>query len=436
METTSNRIKHLRLICFLLLVVLTLPYTGISRSDTQNFSINHADSLEILDTKLVLKGNVSVKTSGQQAFVLKTNKLIAKKNKQGEFSEIECFGRSSVKSQQFVLIANKLNFYKQKNSKEFDLVKATGNVQIDSYKDSQKVKAQKVDINLSENKLYAYSQVSSEQIIENKNKKQKVVIESEKQIIDLNENPDRSNPQKKLIATQNVRTLLENDADIKANKATIFMAYYQNKWQSRNALFEGAVDLKTADGTKATGDELNYFFAENKLIINSKLQGKSFLSVPFEEKKEQQANINNPLETGNKKKQSFMTIKADYIENIQIDDKRSILKAYQKSAEELVELNYGTKKGWGNELFIKQNKDTNKNANEDDYLLLTGEAKILDTENQQLLESSIIKIGLEQKDLQAGFTSRSRGFLPSKSMKTNEKKKDETTYFTPQRKLN
>ncbi|MDJ0625467.1 MAG: hypothetical protein QNJ31_03775 [Candidatus Caenarcaniphilales bacterium] len=385
---------------FLFFALINVCLSFPANSQAENIKINNANSLEIVNDRLVLTGNVSVSTAGKESFKLFTSKLISVKDSSGDFSKIECFGRSKIDSKKFTLMADKVFFYKKDKSDKFNQLDAKGNVVINSKDGFQQIQAPKVIIDLETRKLYASQNVLSEQISKKNDKYQKVTIRSLNQEIDLKEElPNTEIPRKQLIATGNVITNLENEASVQSDKTELFTL----NSQAEKAIFDGNASLQTVDGTEAEGDIITYDLISQRLQIdsspqyNSNERKKSKLKVPFEE------------ENG---KQSEMIIEADFIENQEKSESERILTAQQFSDEELVELTYGTRKGWGRQLIINQNKlNPNKKG---DYLVLVERAKIIDAKDNQILEAPVIKIGLGEKNLQSGFTGRANGLIPMK----------------------
>ncbi len=454
-----------------------------SIAEGEDFEINHADNLEILPDRIVLTGSVSVSSKGKDKFTLSTNKLVSIKDAAGQYSVIETFGRSSIVSEKFSLKADKLFFRKTAKSTSFDLLDASGSIDINSKDGSQKVKAPKVKIALDKKKLYATEGVETEQIVEDKDKKQVVTITSKEQDIDLLDDPleNKAVLRRQLVARESVVTKLE-DATVNSDYAEL----YTLNGKGEKAIFTGNANLVTSDKTTATGKVINYFLNTKLLVIESgderanlvrgdgtdivgdTIKYNSENKTLFVESKPGAENVvltkqdgtkisgNNiqynsdggTLQVDSKKNVTSsqqavlkvpytekdgsiiqMIIKADSIENKELNPGETLLTAKNIKENKLVELEYGLRKGWGKELFISQN--TNIPEKKADSLILIGNAKMIDYEKDQILEGPVIQIGLGEKDLLSGLTGRSSGFIPIESKKDKQKNtKSKTTKKT------
>jgi len=464
------------LIPLIILFINLFASTPIN-AEGENFKINHADNLEILENSVVLTGNVSVSSLGEDTFTLLTDKLVSFKDASGQYGDIECFGISKINSAKFNLKANKLFFRKDKATQKYTVVDASGSVLIEATDGTQKVEAPKVKIDLPTKKLFATQTVRSEQLIEenakdqtNSAERKKVIIVSDEQDINLEQTPTESEKkspanakktslknnktktspkiaeeqlQKQLIARHNVTTILEGSNSSSGVKITSELTeIFTLNGKGKKAVFTDNALLKADDGSTASGEIINYYLNQKLLeveagptfpyahlnkpdgteIIGNKIKYNSETKDLFVESKPLELSLLKIPYKENNGSISQMVIKADTIENNETSPTESVLKARQNSDEGLVELTYGLKRGWGRQLFIIQNKAVpDKKA---DYLLLVDQARILDPEKNQDLMSSVIKIGLGEKNLQSGFTSRARGYLPlSKSEKSTAKPK-------------
>ncbi len=472
----------------------------------ENFEINHADNLEILEDKIVLSGGVSVSSKGGEKFTLNTSKLISLKNKTGEFSDIETFGPSTINSERFLLKANKIFFRKDSKTKKYNLLDASNGVEIISKDGSQKITAPNVKIALDNKMLYATGGVISEQMVDENGKKQRVTISSAEQDIDLNETPDKKKLQKQLTARKKVLTKLQ-DGQVDSELAEL----YALNGKGEKAVFTGNAKLATEDKTKATGKIITYFLNQKLLVIeedgvltradgteilgdvikynsetkaltvesgkkakvanlrgedgtkisggtinyNSETKALEVAPVPktgratlikedgtdiqgssisySSENKSLQVESSSPTERAvlrvpYKEKSgavSYITIKADSIINEETAPGESLLTARQFGDEGLVELDYGTRKGWGRQLFINQNEKIPDKKG--DNLVLVDNAKLVDLEKNQVLEGPVIQVGLGEKTLYSGFTGRAKGSIPLQQAKADQKEKSSNT---------
>ena len=430
-------------------------------AEASNFKVNNTDALEVLPDRIILQGNVSITSLGGEAdnnFTLSTSKLVSLKNAAGEYGDIECFGISNIKSSKFTLRANKLFFRKDLKTKKYTRLEAFGDVNVLATDSSQNLKAPRVFIDLINKKLLAYDGVKARQIIEDKGKKQKVDILSVEQEIDLNSNLSTG---KQLIAKKSVITSLEGEANIFSE----YMELYKTKGQMEKAVFSGAnTYLLTKDNVRGDGDPIIYYLQSKVLNIMSPANGNKkakltktdgtiiegdFIeygtetkSLKVRSKNSEKSEVqtadgtiirgefidyteNSLLVRGGKEKaylklpasekngsQGELVIMADMIENKEISPTESLLTAQQNNYDEndLVELNYGLKKGWGKKLLINQDKSVLDKQN--DYLILVDKAHLIDPEKKQNLFAPIIKIGLGNKNLESGITGRAKGFIP------------------------
>ncbi|MDX1920755.1 MAG: hypothetical protein SFU25_08500 [Candidatus Caenarcaniphilales bacterium] len=432
-------------------------------AESEQLEINHADSLEILDDRLVLDGNVSVSTAGAERYTVLTKKLIAYKDGSGEYNRVECFERSEIVSKDYSLKADKVFFNKNPQTQNFSLVDATGNVDIKSFDGKRKIQAPKALIDTDQKMLFAKGGVKSQEFDPKNEKSKKITIVSEEQDISLQNGPVDSEPNSKKSSTKTspkilaadklskqmeargqVVTTLEAEADVKSEKAEFFTLNGKNEKAvfSGNAYFvkpdgtrgEGKVinyfpnsedlqilafddkpaQITKTDGTAISGEQVNYnTFSKTTLVQKLSSTGfRSFLAVPY-------SDSNPSLEASDKPiAKSTMNVWADFIENKVQNENESTLTAHQNTDEELVEVQYGAKRGWGRNLFVFQNKAVpEKKA---DFLILAEKARMVDVLNKQVLEAPVIRIGLGTKDLSAGFTSRARGSLPLKKKSSTE----------------
>jgi len=412
-----------------------------SQAAGESFKINQADSLEMLDEKVVLQGNVSISSTGEDRFTLLTDKLISLKDSSGQYGDIECFGVSRIVSARFNLRANKLFFRKDKSTGQYNRLDASGAVLIEAKDGTQKIEAPEVQIDLLNKKLYASQNVCSEQLMRDKDKTQRVKISSDRQEIDLtqgDENNATKTSSKQLIATGHVQTLLEGEVTVESQLAEIFKL----NGKAEKAVFTGGASLNATDGSYAQADIINYYLDQKLLHLQqadtnlqkaklTKPDGTEILGQSIKYNSEnrhlfvqsspgQEASLKIPYKE-NDGSMALMSIQADIIENTEQSPTESLLTAHRDTEEGLVQLNYGLKKGWGRHLFIKQNKDVaDKKA---DYLLLIEEARIFDAEKNQDLKAPVIKIGLGQKNLQSGFTGRAEGYLPMDKASNSKKTK-------------
>lgn len=436
---------------------LLLPFSSIAdQEEASNFEINHANNLEILPDKIILQGAVSVSSLGQEPFTLNTGKMISLKNAAGDFGDIETFGASTITSEKFVLKAQKLYFRKDLKTNKYNLLDAQDKVQIYS-SDGAEIIAPKVKIALDTKKLYAFGGVESKQIIEENGKKQKAIITSQEQEIDLNQ--QAKGLHKQLIAKKSVKTVLEQ-ATITSNWAELFTL----NGKGERAIFIGNAELLSQDGSKGKGQKITYFLQEKLLIIEagSKINKASLIREDGTEilgniiryntetnlllveggsqvaslkrsdgteiigsnikyntqTKELDVTQNNDLAQALLKvpvkekdgSTSYISIKANSILNEELKAGETLLIAKQKDNQGLVEIEYGSRKGWGKRLFITQNQNIpDKKA---DQLILVENAKLIDFDKKQILEGPIIQIGLGQQNLYSGFTGRAKGIVP------------------------
>jgi lipopolysaccharide transport protein LptA len=241
-------------------------HTEEQEAEASNFKVNNTDSLEVLSDRLILQGNVSITSLGEEAdnnFTLSTSKLVSLKTNAGEYGDIECFGISNIKSSKFTLKANKLFFRKDLKTKKYTRLEAFGNVNVVAKDSSQNLKSPKVFIDLINKKLMAYDGVKASQVIEDKGKKQRVDISSVEQEIDLNSNLGSG---KQLIARKSVITSLEGEANIFSEK----MELYKTKGQMEKAVFTGTnTYLLTKDKIRGDGDPIIYYLQSKVLNIMS-----------------------------------------------------------------------------------------------------------------------------------------------------------------------
>ena len=427
-----------------LLVFLLLFFNSsvfVNAEEASDFQIDHADSLEVLDDKIVLNGSVAVSSLGSDPFTLITDKLVSIKDSSGEYSDIETFGESRIVTNKYSLSADKIFFRKDKLLKKFTLLEAFGSVKIISKDGQQKINSPKVKIDLIQKILYAFDGVHSEQIMEDQTgKRQTVSIDSVEQDIDLNDGNNSKkliteaidsnqskNEKKQLTARNNVVTSLD-EGKVFSDKGELYSI--NNK--TEKAIFTGNATLKSADGIKAIGEKITYYLNTKVLSVDSDSQTKMAMltkedgteiignSIIYNSNskdlivtaKADRATLTVPFQEKDGST-SQMTIRADFIKNTEINASESILTAEQNSEEidDLVELIYGVSfRGWGKKLFISQNKSIpNKKA---DSLTLIENAKIIDREKDQTLEAPIIQIGLGDRTLNSGFNGRSKGEIP------------------------
>jgi lipopolysaccharide export system protein LptA len=425
---------------YVLLFFLTSFTAQIAKAESkENFKINTADTLDILEDRVVLNGHVSVSSIGADSFTLYTDKIVAVKDASGEYANIECFGSSRITSQRFNMTADKIFFLRDPKTQKFSLLDAKGNVIIKSVDGSQLIKSPKVLVDMTIKKLFASEGVVSEQLTEDKGKKQKVTITSDKQEINLDEtNVKPGQPNRQLLATIDVLTVLEGEAEINSQQTEIFSI----NGKGERAVFTGNASLKAKDGTNASSDKITYFLQTKTLSLENmpgsggveltkedgtKIEGDSInfnsATNTLEVNSQSGSVLKVPFADGDKV--SEMTIKADFIENKELSPTQSRLTAKQAENHGLAELIYGETKGWGETIYISQNKSVPEKKG--DYLTLVGNAKIYDPANQQTIQAPVIEINLGDKKMNSGFTGRVSGYFPMKQNKEKTSKGKKTS---------
>ncbi len=424
-----------------------------AEEEAGNFEINHADNLEILPDKIVLTGDVSVSSLGEEKFTLNTAKMVSLKNTAGEFGDIETFGNSTITSEKFTLKAQKIYFRKDLKTKKYNFLDASGNVYIKS-SDGAEIIAPKVKIALDTKKLFASGGVQSKQWIDNNGKKEKATINSKEQEIDLNQS---NGLQKQLIAKKSVTTVLEQ-ATVTSEWAEIFTL----NGKGEKAIFTGNAQLVSQDQSIGKGQKITYFLQEkllmleagnkietaslirqdgteilgniiryntetNLLLVEGGSQGASLKKEDGTEitgsnikyntqtkeldviQNETQALLKVPVKEKDGST-TYISIKANSIINEETKQGESILIGKQNDENGLVEIEYDNRKGWGKQLLITQNP--NIPDKKDDQLILIDNAKLIDFDKKQTIEGPIIQIGLGQQNLYSGFSGRAKGLVP------------------------
>jgi hypothetical protein len=413
-----------------------------------------------------------IETFGQSKIVsdrfsLSTEKLFFRKDlKTKKFNLLDANGKVVISSNDG---AQKINAPKVKIDLDKRILYAREGVRSeqlieqDGKKQKVTITSQEQDIDLQENQEPSNGSKQNKPIV-SKKAKGKLVVK---------EDPSLS-LKKQLTARQNVVTTLE-EATINSQVAEL----YTKNGKGEKAIFTGDAKLNTKDKTSATGEIINYFLNDKLLLIESrskpgtahliredgteitgnvirynsvnksltvesgpqdaqlvrgdgtKISGKNIkyntenkeLSVDAEE------NIGQALlKVPFKEKDgstSYITIKADSIINEELKPGESLLTARQKSETGLVELDYGTRKGWARQLYISQN--TNIPDKKADKLVLIDHAKMVDSEKSQVLEGPVIQIGLGEKTLYSGFTGRAKGSIPLIKQEDDKKPKGKNT---------
>ena len=396
---------------------LSLVINTLSKAADGNFEINHAQHLEISQDKITLSGAVSINSVGLENFTLTTNKLVSIKNSKGEFGNIQTFGRSRIHSPKFELSANKIYFLQDLETDEYNLIQALGKVYLKSA-DGGFLEAPQAIIELDTKILKANGGVISKQFIEQEGKTQQVTIKAASQEINLE--PARKGQVKQLMAKGDTITTLPQTI-IKSQN----MELYNLEGKAQKAIFAGKSSLQTEQGDYGTGEQITYFLDRSKLLVlESKthsqpahLQSAKGMDIQGELIKYN--NSQNRLEIKGfasrlkiPKNNKQLEIQAHSIVN-QETKQGSLLIAKQNPGGKLVHIKSEEGLGWGQELYIQQNKNI---PEQDTLLLLVGQAKLIDSE--QTLQGAAIQIGPGVKSLFSGFSNRAKGKIPLKKKLT------------------
>ncbi len=209
----------LKKIFYLILLCLIFVQASFSQEQQEDFTVEQADNLEITDDKIILEGNVLINSKAESNKIkLKADKIILLKNSNGQFSNGETFGYAEILSEDFSLKADKI--YLKKEDKT--LVEAIGNVWILSKDKTKELKAPKVIIDTEEKLLKAFENVETILLTDannsNTEEKQKILITSEEQEIDLQ---NKIETRKLLIARGNA-ILNSKDGELKGELIEIF----------------------------------------------------------------------------------------------------------------------------------------------------------------------------------------------------------------------
>jgi len=362
----------------------------------EKLKINHADSLEINDQQVILTGNVKVQINDEkQIFRLETNKLIALKDKKsGDINQVETFSRSTLFSDEYILMANKFVFLKNPQTGEFYKLLSTGNVQINNTKEKQSLNAPEVEILTKENLLIATKGVKTNMQEIKEDKETNINIFSDEQKLNLGEN-------KKLMATGNVQTEIKSYKNHKEDSNIQISSEKQdfnlNKPTDNKQIFEileatGNVKaVQPNDNTELAGDKLNVF-----------MQGSEMHSFEL---------ISTNRDTENRVKQGKYEIKAPIIYSRQKAKGINLLIAKNNEDTKQVYLDSDEYKATASEAYIEQDKNFSSGIN--DFLLLQGNAEVLEIKKQRKLKAEQIKIrlGEAKKTVEAGLTTRVKGRL-------------------------
>lgn len=346
-----------------------LDNTGDSAENSaKDIDIQNADLLEIEDDKIILTGNVKVKSSDSSGkdILVNTQKLIALKDAAGEVYEVKTLTRSDITSEDFKLSADLLKLKKDALTGRFNALFADGNVLINSTDSSQTLKSPKVRIDLDKKKLYAYDGVITERIEKKVQAtegtgvvgERKSVIKSEKQLIDLDREKEKLSPVMTLLAVGKPVANVNNDEIIATGDE--IRIYTQNSEMKRVEVNNSAKVLAKQDGK-------NFDLASDEIELQEH-PGKSLVRAFARDPKK----------------------------------KASILKTTDQTAT-------------ADEIVIIQNKENKdksdeKGVKDKNLLLLYGNARLIDKDGRKL-NSAFAKIDLDRKDLFAGLVSRSSGSI-------------------------
>jgi lipopolysaccharide export system protein LptA len=292
----------------LLLLVFLLVFAGShckpAKAEGEHLQINNADSLEIVEDKLILTGHVSVSTMGDNAFTLLTSKLIAFKDQSGEYSLVECFNRSEVRDKQYSLTADKIYIRKDASTKQFNLLDSNGNVKINSFDNRKKISSPKALIDIAQKMLFAKGGVVSEEVSFSEGQKQSTRITSQEQDISLASSPDkpvevanlandsevkttnkgknkkatRSKGKPRIQSTDEVSKValfkqLEARGEAQSevsSEAKVFsekVEVYTLDGSNEEVVFTGEANLLRNDGTKGEGESITYYPKTKKLKV-------------------------------------------------------------------------------------------------------------------------------------------------------------------------
>ena len=339
-----------------------------AENSAKDIDIQNADLLEIEDDKIILTGNVKVKSSDSSGkdMLVSTQKLIALKDAAGEVYEVQTLTRSDITSEDFKLSADLLTLKKDSLTGRFNVLFADGNVLINSTDSSQTLKSPKVRIDLDKKKLYAYDGVITERTEKKAEgagatEERKSVIKSEKQLIDLDREKEKLSPVMTLLAVGKPVANVNNDEIIATGDE--IRIYTQNSEMKRVEVNNSAKVLAKQDGK-------NFDLASDEIELQEH-PGKSLV----------RAFARDPKKKASVLKTTDQTATADEIVIIQNKENKE-----------------------------KSNKSDEKSPKEKNLLLLYGNARLIDKDGRKL-NSAFAKIDLDRKDLFAGLVSRATGSI-------------------------